>query len=643
MNTNSNTSASSHVLQQKSAPAKLQVIPIGGVEEIAINCTAIRYENQLFIIDTGLGFSDVDHFGIDYLIPNYEYLQQHKSEVAGIFITHGHLDHIGAIEYFARELGFPKIFAPAFAMELIRLRLEEAGILDQCKLIQITDKEKLTFGPVSLDYFRVNHSIPDSYGIIVRTPEGNIVHTGDFKFDNSPLNEPKADYYKLTKLSREEGVLLMLSDSTNSFREGHSISELNIMGTLDEVVAGAQGRVIVATFASLVTRLYALVEIAKKYKRKIYITGRSMMNSIEISRRLGYITADDDMFVFPGQANKLNDSRLMVLATGSQGEGMSALARMSRGEHRDISIKKGDTVILSSSVIPGNDGLVQKLIDEISRLGAKVFHQEIMNLHTSGHGFIEDQKLMINLVNPQFFMPVHGFQYFLNRHAQTAVEVGVKKENVIIAERGDIIEINKSGWKKNGRVKNLPIPISGSGVGDVGPLILQDREKLAANGLVVFNILIAEDGNKKKLLHEPGIYSRGFVFVRDNPEIMRELYTEVKKILHNNLQAQMAKEGWIAKVRGEIEQGLADVIKHLTEREPLLISNIDIVSAENITNRFADKGNEDAIDHKPVQQQHRAPKPAPVREAVPAASKEVAKELKEVDEKKEVVVEDDLF
>lgn len=560
---------------QKSTSPVVQVIPLGGVEEVGMNCTVIRHNDTIIVIDVGLGFSDIDHLGVDYLIPNYDYLVANKNKVEAIFITHGHLDHIGGIEHFLKALDYPDVFAPRFAVELIKLRLTEAGILDKVQLHIVNDTSVLKSDQLTVEYFRVNHSIPDSYGIIVRTPVGNIVHCGDFKFDNSPLNEPKADFYKMATVGHE-GVRLMLGDSTNSFRPGHSISELAIMHSLEDLVKAAPGRVVVATFASLVTRLYALVEISKRTGRKIFITGRSMQNSIDISRKLGYIDARDDMFVDARSVNRYNDNKLLILATGSQGESMAALSRMSRGEHRDVKLKKGDTVILSSSIIPGNDLLVQRLIDELSRTGVKIYNNDTMNLHTSGHGFIEDQKLMLNLFQPELFMPVHGFQYFLSRHGETAKETGVKEGNIILVRRGEIIEVTKHGWRSAGWVKANPILVSGMGVGDVGPLVLQDREKLAANGVVVISLLVSERQSRRQLYSAPSVFSRGFVYVKENQDLMKRIETEVTKVFARQKGQDRAK--FITALRAEIERNVGKLIFGLTKREPLIISNIEIVA-----------------------------------------------------------------
>lgn len=555
--------------------SKLHIIPLGGVEEIGINCTAIRYGDQIIVIDAGLGFSDVDHLGIDHLIPNFDYLQENKHLIKGIIITHGHLDHIGAIEYLVKALGQATVYASPFAMELIKHRLQEGKAIQQARLELINDRSLIRFGELGIEFFRVTHSIPEAMGVIINTPVGKVVHTGDFKFDHSPLNEPGSDYLKIAQTGAS-GVRVLLADSTNSFRPGHSISETEIMGKLEEVIRAAEGRVVVATFASLITRLYALVEIAKKHKRKVYITGRSMQHSIETARKLRYIDATDDLFIDSHKLKQLPGNQVMVLATGSQGESAAALSRMARGEHRDVTLKKGDLVIMSSSIIPGNDALVQALVDDISKLGAKILNQDIMNLHTSGHGFIEDQKLMIHLVRPEIFVPVHGYQYFLRKHAESAVETGVVQEkNCAIPTRGDIIEIDERGWKIIGKVKNQPVLVSGSGVGDVGPVVLQDRARLAANGIVVVNVTVAREGNGHKLVKEPTVITRGFVYVRESQELIESIKADAGKLFH-----EFASQPWEIfsnRFRNDLERKLNNMLFHMTGREPMIIVNLELV------------------------------------------------------------------
>ncbi len=551
----------------------LQIIPLAGVEQIGANSTIVRYKNQIVIVDAGLGFPDTQVYGIDYCIPNLEYLKAHKNLIEGIVITHGHLDHIGAVAHFLEELDFPEVYASKFALELIKLKLKEKRLLSKAKLIEITSSSKLSAREITVEFFGVNHSIPEAMGVIIKTPAGNVVHTGDFKFDNSPINEPIADYGKIANYGRE-GVLALLSDSTNSFKPGHSVSESKVAEILEEVCEDAKGRIIVATFSSLVTRISQLIAIAQKLNRKVYISGRSMENVVKISRQFGYIKAYDDNFITEKSLNKYDDNRVMILATGAQGETMASLARMSRGEHKDVKLKKGDTVILSASVIPSNATEVQKMIDELSKKGARVFHQDIMDLHTSGHGNQEDQKLMINLVKPKFFIPVHGYQSFLFEHARTAKALGIKESNIILPENGDVIEISKESWQKLTKIQSAPLLVSGLGVGDIGASVLSDREQLANYGIVF--IVLVVDAKSKKLISRPVVLSRGFVYLKKSYDLIDSIRDDVKSLYEH----EMRKKSDFNSVKKIIRQEVRHSLYKETEREPIILVEIDKVQKE---------------------------------------------------------------
>ncbi len=543
---------------------KVRIIPLGGVEQIGANCTLIEYENQIVIIDVGLGFPSSQILGIDYFIPNLDYLKKNKHKIEGVVITHGHLDHIGGLSHFIEALDFPEVYASRFALELIKVKLKEKKLLDKARLREVSPDSKLQSKAITIEFFRVNHSIPESMGVLVRTPAGNIVHTGDFKFDNSPVNEPVADYGKLAKIGNE-GVLALLSDSTNSFKAGHSTSETEVAEILENVCEDAKGRIIVATFSSLVTRLYQLIQIAQKLNRKIYISGRSMETAIKIAKQIGYINASSDLFINPKSVKRYKEDRVMVLATGAQGESMAALARMGRGEHKDIKIQKGDTIILSASVIPGNDLEVQTMIDALSKKGAIVFHKDIMDLHSSGHGFKEDQKLMINLVRPKYFIPIHGYQSFLFEHGRTAQELGIKKQHVILSENGDIIEIDRSSWDKVGRIKATPLLVSGLGVGDIGASVLSDREQLANYGIVF--VVMVVDKKTKKLLNRPDIISRGFVYVKHNFDLIDSISDKVQAIYNQ----EITKASDLKSVKQKIQAEIRRLLYKETEREPMIL------------------------------------------------------------------------
>lgn len=546
---------------------KLKIIPLGGVEEIGINCTALQYQDQIIVIDFGLAFPLSNQYGVDYVIPNIDYLQRNQQKIEAIIITHAHLDHIGALPYILEPLNFPEIFASRFAIELIKEKLTEHKLLDKVKIREVNKDSQLVSGSFEIRFFGVNHSIPESMGVIVKTPVGNIVHTGDFKFDNSPENEPVADYSKIAAIG-EEGVLALLSDSTNSFVPGFSKSEHVIAQNLEEIVKKAQGRVIISTFSSLVTRLYQLIKIAEKLNKKVAIVGRSMETAIRISREIGFINVSPQIFIPKQKIGSYKDNELMILATGAQGDHMAALTRIARDEHPNLHIKKGDTVIMSASIIPGNDMLVQVLMDNLSMKGAFVFHHEMeldMDLHSSGHGYQEDQKLMLNLTKPQYFIPVHGFQSFLFKHGQTAQSVGIPEKNIILPTRGAIIELNSDGWQIEKFVKATPVLVSGSKVGDVGPVVLLDREQLANYGVVVINLQI--DKASQQLRKPIEVISRGFVYVKESGELMQQI-TQTATNFFEKHKTLLTDE---KRFRSDLTSEIKKLLYNETQREPLIL------------------------------------------------------------------------
>lgn len=557
-------------LNNKSKRKKLRVIPISGLEFIGANCTAIEYGDDIVIIDAGMGFTSVDYLGIDYVIPNPKYFVQNAKKIKGLVITHGHLDHIGAIPNLIESMGFPTIFASKFAKELIynKVRMDAKDVYPKVNITNVNPNSKLRFGDIQIEFFSVNHSIPESMGIIIRTPEGIVVHSGDFKFDNSPINEAPADYAKIAKVG-SEGVLCLLSDSTNSYREGNCLSESEISKRLDGLIGDIKGRVVVATFGSMVNRLMELLKIAQKYDRKVFVSGRSMQNAIDIAVKVGYIKIPENLLIKGRDVSKYKDDKIMILATGSQGEDLAALARMSRNEHKEIQIKHGDTVILSASIIPGNGSLVQGLIDDLSKLGAYVYHNEIMNLHTTGHGHKEEQKLMINLVQPKYFMPVHGFQSFLAEHARTAVSIGIPEENVILAKDGDVIELSKQEWKKVSKVTAKPVNVSGSMVGDIGNIVLDDRQKLASYGVVVYSMLLNKQTGE--FVKSPEILSRGFVYMKTS----KELINGASALIEEEYKVVKDKKMQPGDLKEYISKRLRKYFYKETQREPILLAVIE--------------------------------------------------------------------
>ncbi|MEI7579359.1 MAG: ribonuclease J [bacterium] len=549
----------------------IKIIPLGGVEEIGINCTAIEYDQQIIVIDVGLGFPLSDQYGVDFIIPNIDYLKKNKTKIEGIIITHGHLDHIGGLPYVLADLDFPQVYASRIAIELISQKLQEFELLDKVHLNEVNGDSILASGDFQVQFFKVNHSIPEAMGVIIKTPLGNLVHTGDFKFDNTPVNEPVADYNRIAAIG-QEGVLALLSDSTNSFKKGMSKSESVIASSLEEVIKDAKGRVIVATFASLLTRIQQLIKIAEKYQRKVLIEGRSMDNSVKIARKLGYIKVNQELFLNPKNKIVLPDNKVMILATGSQGEDMAALARMTRGEHRSIKIQKGDTVILSASIIPGNDMLVQFLVDEISQKGAKLYYAaDDMNLHSSGHGFQEDQKMMINFTKPKYFIPVHGYQSFLYKHAETAESLGIPEKNIIIPRRGQIIEYDGKEFKKGALLAVPPILVAGNTVGEVGSVVMNDRHQLANYGVIsiIVNIIPKSD----QFAAEIKIISRGFVYEKQDTAINEQLEKKIYELLKNN--KPLLTNNLEIKLKEIIFNNIRRFIFQKTQSEPLLLIQIN--------------------------------------------------------------------
>jgi len=543
----------------------LKIIPLGGVEGIGFNSTIVEYKDSIFIIDMGLGFPEGDLYGIDYVIPNIEYLKKNKQKIKALIITHGHLDHIGAIPFVLRDIGNPKIIASGFAAEMIKNNLARNRVMENINLSLITPNCSFNFGEIRVSFFRVNHSIPESYGVVIKSPQGTMVHTGDFKFDNSPSLEPVADYNTIARIG-SEGVLALLSDSTNSFISGHSKSEYYINDKLQDIIEMSKGRVLIATFSSLVTRIIELFDIAIRTNRKVAVIGRSMNKILEISDKLGYLGKRKRVLIPIEDIAKYPDKRLLIIATGAQGEEMAALPTILRDKNPLVKIKKGDAVILSASVIPGNDVPVQNLIDELSMKGALVYHEsDGMDLHTSGHGFQEDQKLMLNLIKPKFFIPVHGYQSFLYKHAQTAQNVGIDERNIIIPRNGQVIELTRQGYQVKTSIKCTPILVSGSGIGDIGEQVLHERQQLGNNGLVVISLIV--DKTQLKVVNNIQIITKGFTFYKENSKLFEEIEDIAKEIL----QRELSYKTEIKEIKQVVIREVAKYINKVISREPTIL------------------------------------------------------------------------
>ncbi len=546
------------------AKSKLKIIPLGGLNEIGKNLTVFEYENEIIVVDCGLAFPEDEMLGVDIVIPDISYLEKNKDKVKAVLITHGHEDHIGAIPYFLKKINVP-VYGSKLALGLIKVKLAEHNLDKTTKLVTIEPRQVLKFGKFKVEFIRVTHSIADSMAIAITTPVGTVLHTGDFKVDYTPIDGGYIDLQRLAELGKE-GVTLLLSDSTNVQRPGHTMSERSVGKEFDKLFTNCNKRIIVATFASNVHRMQQIINSAVKFKRKVAVVGRSMVNVLSVSQELGYLNAPEGTIIDVDKINLYNPEQLVIITTGSQGEPMAALSRMSVGEHKKVQVTPDDMIIFSSSAIPGNEKSIGRVIDELEKLGAEVIYNQIADVHVSGHACQEELKLMLSLVRPKYFMPVHGEYRFLKQHGQLAVDTGIPKENIFIMENGRILEIDKNSAKMTTQVTSGIVLVDGLGVGDVGNIVLRDRQLLSENGMII--VVISLDRKTAKVVSGPDIVTRGFVYVRENEPLIDEIKEVAKKEL-DKCQEQGIRE-WSV-IKSKLREILIRYIYSRTKRQPMIL------------------------------------------------------------------------
>ena len=545
--------------------SKLKIIPLGGLHEIGKNITVFEYEDEIIVVDCGLSFPEDDMLGVDLVIPDITYLEKNVDRIKGLVITHGHEDHIGGVPYLLKKINIP-IYATRLAAGLIRNKLEEHKLLRSTKLIEVMQGQTIKLGKnIKVEFIRSSHSIPDSVMLAITTPAGTVLHTGDFKVDYTPIDGKVMDFGRIAELGNK-GILALMSDSTNAERKGFTMSESSVGEVFDKLFLHCTKRIVVATFASNVHRVQQIVNSAVKYGRKIAVCGRSMINMIDTARELGYIECPENIFIDIDMIKNYPDDQLVIITTGSQGEPMSALTRMAAGDHRKVTITPNDLVIISATPIPGNEKFVSKVIDDLMQIGAEVVYSSLEAIHVSGHACQEEQKLIFALAKPKYFIPVHGEYRQLIAHSETAQSMGIKKENIVMLSNGRVLEIDENGIGFNGSVPSGRILVDGLGVGDVGNIVLRDRQHLSQDGLIV--VVLTMDSSTGEVVAGPDIISRGFVYVREAESIM----DDVKSVVKNEIRKceERGIRDW-ATIKSMVKDNLRDYIFMKTKRNPMII------------------------------------------------------------------------
>lgn len=553
-----------HKGKEKHTRDKLLIIPLGGVGEIGKNMFVVQYGADIIVMDAGLMFPEEEMLGVDMVIPDISYLLEHKNKVRAIFLSHGHEDHIGGLPYILPHINVP-IYGTKLTLGLLKIKLEEHGLLNNAELHEIRAGDTVAKGPFQVSFFTTNHSVPDSVGIILRTPVGNVVYTSDFKFDHTPVQGRITDFNSLADIGRE-GVLVAISDSTNAERPGFTHSEMKVGETLNDIFKTAEERIIIVTFASNVHRIQQIINAAIFAGRKVAVDGRSMVNVVDIAHALGYLHFPEGTIVDLDEVRYYPKEKIVILTTGSQGEPLSALARLANANHRKMEIIPGDTVVIAATPIPGNEKLVARTINNLFRRGAKVIYEAISGVHVSGHGSQEELKLMLNLLRPRYLIPVHGEYRHLVHHAELALKLGLKRENIFIVENGTVLEFTAAGGRIMNTIPANGIYVDGLGVGDVGSVVLRDRQILSQDG--IFIVFIVIDNKERSVVAGPDIVSRGFVYVKESEELLGEARENVAKVLNDLKQKNISD--W-STIKSSIKESMNRFLWEKTGRKPMIL------------------------------------------------------------------------